>query len=176
MNQKLRFVIVLTSGLCCSPAFAGDPWHPLFGGSLLGGSVPDCVGKWCGDDYCGKKEPCVCPPLRFGCDDYCPKKEPCAGAPLKFCCDDYRRKCLPRVCSPSLCEFHKYGSPKSSASCAPGGCCSCDRCAAEAATTAGRNSALASSRIAADPLNPKDLAREMASYLRRVSVRLPGSQ
>jgi hypothetical protein len=171
MNQQLRFVIVLASGLCCSPAFAGDSWH-----RLIGGSVPDCVGKWCCDDYCGKREPCVCAPLSFCCDDYCPKKEPCVGAPLNFCCDDYRCKCLPRVCSPPLFEFLKCGPPKCSASCAPGGHLPRDRCVTEAATDAGRNAALASSGIAADPPNPKDHARDKASFPRRVSLRLPGSE
>ena len=121
MNQKLRFVIFLTSGLCCSPAFAGDPWHRLIGGSLIGCSVPDCVGKWCCDDYCGKKEPCVCAPLRFCCDDYRPKQEPCVGASLNFCCDDYCRKCPPRVGSPPLFELLKCGPPKGPASCSNGG-------------------------------------------------------
>ena len=122
MNRKLGLAIVLTSSLCCSPAMAGD----LLRG-LVGCGVPDCVGKWCCDDYCPKQEPCVCVPLNFCCDDYCQKQEPCVCVPLNFCCDDYCPKCPPRACSPSLCENLKCGPPRACASCTAGAACtSCE--------------------------------------------------
>jgi hypothetical protein len=124
MNRKLRLAVILTSSLWCSTAMAGDLLH-----SLIGCGVPDCVGKWCCDDYCGKKEPCVCVPLSFCCDDYCPKKEPCVCVPLNFCCDDYCPKCPPKACSPPLCENLKCNPPRVCASCTAGSASSCD-CAA----------------------------------------------
>jgi hypothetical protein len=99
------------------PVSAGGPWDNLFRCPC---PVPDCIGKWCPDDYCPKKEPCVCVPLRFGCDNYCGKKEPCVCVPLCFGCDDYCGKCPPKVCSGPL-----YRSLK----CGPSGqCCGCAKC------------------------------------------------
>jgi hypothetical protein len=98
--------------LLSRPASAGDPRH-----YLPWCPAPDCIGKWCPDDYCPKKEPCVGVSLRFGCDDYCGKKAPCVCAPLRFCCDDYCKKCPPKVCSGPLGRYLRCGS-----SCRPRGC------------------------------------------------------
>jgi hypothetical protein len=124
MNDNSR-VAVLRAGatylqaigclvLLALPASAGDPLH-----DLLGCPVPGCIGKWCRADYCPKKEPCVCVPLRFGCDDYCGKTAPCVCAPLRFGCDDYRKKCLPKVCCVPHCQY---------LSCGPTGACGCADC------------------------------------------------
>jgi hypothetical protein len=103
MNRKVGLAIVLTGSLCCSSAMAGDLFR-----SLVGAGVPDCVGRWRCDDYCSKKEPCVCVPLNFCCDDYCPK-------------------CPPKACSPPLCENLKCGPPRVCASCAADAICtSCE--------------------------------------------------
>lgn len=127
MHRKLGLAIVLTSSFCYSPAMAGDLLH-----RLVGGGVPDCVGKWCCPDYCPKTEPCVCVPLNFCCDDYCPKQEPCVCVPLNFCRDDYCPKCPPKACSPPLCENLKCGPPRVCASRAAGAVCtSCETALAD---------------------------------------------
>ena len=101
----IRTIILFAAATCLLPtAWAGEPWH-----ELLGPCVPDCIGKWCRDDYCPKKEPCVCVPLRFQCDDYCAKKQPCVCPKLCFTCDNYCKKCLPKVCSPPRCDVLKCG-------------------------------------------------------------------
>ncbi|MAI31312.1 MAG: hypothetical protein CBE00_02660 [Planctomycetaceae bacterium TMED240] len=76
-------------------ANAGEP-----GWKFLGCPVPDCIGKWCCDDYRVKSPPCVKLPLCFGCDDYCGKSMPRVCAPLCFTCDDYCKKGQPPVCRP----------------------------------------------------------------------------
>ena len=92
---SVAFALIMSLALL-SPAKAAGPWN-----KLLGGCRVDCVRKWCCDDYCPKKEPSVCVPLKYACDDYCPKQEPCVCVPLKFCGDDYCQKCLPPVCLPN---------------------------------------------------------------------------
>ncbi|WP_146599186.1 hypothetical protein [Novipirellula aureliae] len=67
--------------------------------------MPDCIGKWCPDDYCAKTEPCVRVPLCLQRDDYCPKTEPCVRVPLCFGPDDYEQKCLPKVCDSPRCDL-----------------------------------------------------------------------
>jgi hypothetical protein len=138
MNEKPQFAILRAGirslqALACLvllslPAAAGSPWD-----NLLGCGVPDCIGMWCRDDYCPKKEPCVRVPLCFGCDDYCSKKEPCVSAPLCFGCDDYRKKCPPKVCSGPLCQFLRCGcgSPGQPCGCAEFDKLPCDAYAAE---------------------------------------------
>ena len=69
---------------------------------ILGCPVPDCIGKWCCDDYRPKCLPFVKVPFCFGCDDYCSKRLPQVCVPLCFGCDDYCNKCLPPVCKPPL--------------------------------------------------------------------------
>jgi hypothetical protein len=127
MNRKLRLVIVLTGGLCCSPTMAGERFH-----SLMGCDVPDCVGQWFCPDYCPKKQPCVWVPPNFCCDDYCPKREPSVCVPLRFCCDDYCPKCPPKACSPPLCENLRCGPPRASGSFIAGAVCtSCETAIAD---------------------------------------------
>jgi hypothetical protein len=106
--QALAYLVLLSL-----PAAADGPLN-----SLLGCPVPDCIGKWCRDDYCAKKVPCAAVPLCFGRDDYCSKKAPCVSVPLCFGCDNYRRKCLPKVCSRPLGQFLKFGSSAQSCRCA----------------------------------------------------------
>ena len=106
MNETRRFVVFLSCAISCLTASAGNPLHRLFDCQ----GVPDCVGRWCPDDYCSKQEPCVCVPLRFQCDDYCSKKEPCICPGLHFTCDDYCKKCLPKVCSSPRCDVLNCGS------------------------------------------------------------------
>jgi len=117
MNENLRFAIqrsgasgLLALGyviLLSLPASAGNPFH-----HLLGCPAPDCIGKWCPDDYCPKRQPCVGVSLCFGCDDYCSKKAPCVRAPLCFGCDDYCKKCPPTVCNAPRCQSLKCGATK----------------------------------------------------------------
>jgi hypothetical protein len=128
MIEKPRLALHLAGAmlayvtLLSPPASAGGPLHHLFGCP-----VPDCIGKWCPDDYCSKKEPCVCIPLCFGCDDYCSKKPPCVCAPLCFGCDDYCKKCPPKACSGPLCQFLRCGSSRQ-----PCGCAACAETACNA--------------------------------------------
>ena len=105
MNAIPRTIVILAGLSCClTTASAAEPYHKLFGCP-----VPDCIGKWCRDDYCAKNEPCTSVPLCLQCDDYCSKKAPCVRVPLCFGCDDYRKKCLPKVCSPPRCEDLRCG-------------------------------------------------------------------
>lgn len=100
MLRNLSRMILLLVGLAMTSASAGDPsTNCLF-------KIPnrvDCIGSWCCDDYCSKKEPCVCAPLCFTCDDYRKKCEPYTNACLGSCCDDYCKKCPPQVCTRPAC-------------------------------------------------------------------------
>ena len=126
MNQNPRFAIDRAGALgwlavaylllLTLPASAREPLH-----HLLGRPVPDCIGRWCQDDYCAKKAPSVCLPLYFGCDDYCGKQAPCVSAPLCFGCDDYCAKCPPKVCHGPLCQNLQCGPSRQ-----PCGCTNCD--------------------------------------------------
>ena len=117
--NKIRLVVFLASLLCLlTTASAGD-----FGHKLLGCPVPDCIGKWCCDDYCPKNAPGACVPLCFRCDDYCPKKVPCVCAPLRFGCDDYCKKRLPKVCSTPRCQSSlRCGPPARCSDCGGSNC------------------------------------------------------
>lgn len=109
----LQRYALLTSLTICSLVWAGDRPYVL---KRLP-SVPDCVGKWCCDDYCSKAQPCIQTPLRLCCDDYCRKILPCLKIPLCFGCDDYCRKCTPPICSPQCTELQ----------CVRAGRCNCRR-------------------------------------------------
>ena len=89
--------------------------------------VPDCIRKYCCDDYCPKAEPWVCAPLRFCCDDYCAKQQPRICAPLNFCCDDYCSKCPPSLCCSPLWQNLQCTPMRN---CSSPGCTSCDAYAA----------------------------------------------
>lgn len=99
---------------------AGEPCR-----KFLGYPVPDCIGKWCCDDYKPKCLPCVKVPLCFGCDDYCRKSMPRVCTPLCFTCDDYCKKCQPPACRPPLLSTLRC-VPKCGASrcttCSPSSC------------------------------------------------------
>jgi hypothetical protein len=123
--QVIAYIMLLSL-----PASARDPHR-----NLLGCPVPDCIGKWCRDDYCPKQEPCVDVSLCFGCDDYRGKKAPCVCAPLRVRCDDYCKKCPPKVCRGPLGQYLRCGT-----SCQPRGCDNCqplpcDACAANPVET-----------------------------------------
>lgn len=99
MFRKLSAMIALMAVFLVTSASAGEPLKCLF---QLPGPI-DCVGRWCCDDYCPKKAPCVCVPLCFTCDDYCKKCEPCTNVCFGSCCDNYCKKCPPVVCSRPAC-------------------------------------------------------------------------
>jgi hypothetical protein len=82
-------------------------------------SVPDCIGRWCCDDYDVKCLPCANVSFCFGCDGYCCKRLPCTCVSLCFQCDDYCKKCLPTACTPPLLNDAKCGPPPP---------CRCQRC------------------------------------------------
>ncbi len=97
MNLKKLIIVFVVATAAMSHANAFEPLSLLHGHSKC---WPDCVGKFCCDDYCAKPLPCL--PLgktRFDCDDYCRKPIPCqpAGKTTTFC-DEYCRKPLPPVC------------------------------------------------------------------------------
>jgi hypothetical protein len=64
--------------------------------------VPDCVQKYCCDDYCPKSMPCAKPARPGCCDKYCGKPLPCTREICCFGCDDYDVKCTPVVICPCL--------------------------------------------------------------------------
>ena len=102
------FVVLLpATGL-----LAGEPCRRIFGCP-----VPDCIGKWCCDDYRPKCLPCVKVPLCFGCDDYCGKRMPQVCVPLCLGYDDYCRKCPPTVCKPPLLHTLRCVPFRSSCQC-----------------------------------------------------------
>ncbi len=119
MNETCRLAVFLSCVISCLTASAGNPFHRL----LDCQPVPDCIGRWCPDDYCSKKEPCVRVPLCFQCDDYCSKKEPRVCPGLRLTCDDYCKKRLPIICPSPRCDV---------LNCAP-------RCSSEHAVAAGDN-------------------------------------
>lgn len=120
MNRKWILVLGMLGWLTLP--LAADAAEPSC--RWFGSAVPDCIGKWCCDDYDAKSLPCVDVPLCFGCDDYCPKALPCGGVPLCFQCDDYCPKCLPPTCSSPLLEHLRCGPPPASCRCSG----RCDRC------------------------------------------------
>ena len=112
--------LVFATLLLVTNANAGEPCR-----KFLGCPVPDCIGKWCCDDYKSKCLPCVKVPLCFACDDYCRKPMPRVCAPLCFTCDDYCKKCQPPVCRPPLLSTLRCVSDRPSCGCTT---CSSGRC------------------------------------------------
>lgn len=103
---ELILVMLITAWIPVRPLPAKEPcchW--------LGCRVPDCIGKWCCDDYDTKCLPCVDVRFCSGCDDYCGKRIPCTCVLLCPRCDDYRKKCLPRTCTPPLLHNLHCGAP-----------------------------------------------------------------
>ena len=62
--------------------------------------VPECVRKYCCDDYRSKTLPCTRDVKTKCCDDYCEKPIPCVREVCTVC-NDYRSKCQPKVPCPS---------------------------------------------------------------------------
>ncbi len=62
------------------------------------GCWPDCVGRFCCDDYRSKPLPCLHRGVCLECDDYCRKPLPCAQPIKPLCFSDYCPKPLPWTC------------------------------------------------------------------------------
>lgn len=107
--------IAAMSAISVNVAFAADHCASFF---RIAPWWPDCIGKYCCDDYCVKPLPAVCPVKCFCCDDYCPKPLPCIYPVKCFVCDDYCPKPLPCFICPK-CNDYK---------CVP--TCSCPKCQA----------------------------------------------
>ncbi len=79
--------------------------------------IPDCIRKWCCDDYCPKPIPCPVNLKCFGCDCYQAKCAPCPVGVKCFRCDDYCPKPLPCIFCPPNCHLKcapplRYPSPE----------------------------------------------------------------
>lgn len=166
MQFRIAMSCIFFVGCAGTTAFGND----FFGSHWLDSCVPDCIRKYCCDDYCPKKEPCVCAPLCFRCDDYCPKRLPCVCAPLSYRCDDYCPKCLPKVCCAPNCQHLQCGPPRcgqcNSGCSTSGNCC-------ELAKNPGSKNARVHDDKAAEPARPKSLPQPKASLLRWVSISRP---
>ncbi|HAY79634.1 MAG TPA: hypothetical protein DCY79_07495 [Planctomycetaceae bacterium] len=102
MHLRRLILLIAMSGVCTTPAVAGDllhAWHPA--------RVCDCIGKWCCPDYCPKRAPCATAPCKTTCDNYCAKPAPGICATITLGCDDYCPKCPPRPCRTPLCAWLK---------------------------------------------------------------------
>ena len=62
--------------------------------------VPECVRKYCCDDYRPKTVPCTRGVKTKCCDHYCGKPIPCVREVCTVC-NDYRAKCQPKVPCPA---------------------------------------------------------------------------
>ena len=62
--------------------------------------VPDCVRKYCCDDYRSKSVPCTRSVKTKCCDNYCGKPTPCVREVCTVC-SDYCSKCPPKVSCPA---------------------------------------------------------------------------
>lgn len=80
---------------------AQNPFHRLHDSIC----IPDCIRKWCCDDYCPKPFPCPVDVKCFLCDDYDPKRQPCPIDVNRFGCDDYCPKPFSFHCCPSSREL-----------------------------------------------------------------------
>ena len=71
-------------------------------GALIWGKtcVPDCVRKYCCDDYCSKIVPCTRGVKTKCCDNYSGKPTPCVREVCTVC-NDYCSKCSPKVSCPA---------------------------------------------------------------------------
>lgn len=110
--KTFAVALVLVSLLPATALQAGEPFC-----RILGCPVPDCIGKWCCDDYRPKCPPCIKVPLCFECDDYCSKRMPKVCVGICFGCDDYCKKCLPPVCKPPLLHALRCFPSKSPCRC-----------------------------------------------------------
>lgn len=107
MSRLFLTIITLVGGLYMAPTTKGqDVVHDLKNGIC----IPDCIKKWCRDDYCPKPVPCPVPVKCFGCSCYHPKKLPSITCVKCFRCDDYCPKPLPSVCKKAAHSM-KIASP-----------------------------------------------------------------
>lgn len=99
MNLKNLIIALAVSVGIISPASAIEPMLKLAGDRNC---WPDCLGKYCCDDYHPKPLPCAAGVQCFECPDFCRKPFPCLP-PVKtaFRCDDFCPKPLPPICGPS---------------------------------------------------------------------------
>ena len=100
-HRRIVFAIVIL--LAAFPHAASD--HTTAGEQLLklppvSKCVPDCVGKYCCDDYHRKPLPCTKTIECFTCPDYCRKPLPCIPPVKCFDCPDYCPKPLPPIYCP----------------------------------------------------------------------------
>jgi hypothetical protein len=95
MNRNTLAMLLAFGFLSTSPVAAKE-------GSLFdfGACLPNCISKYCCDDYCPKPVPEVRKNCRYSCDDYFPKPLPCARPVRCFRCDDYCPKPLPPIHCP----------------------------------------------------------------------------
>ncbi len=90
--------LIIASSLTASSLTAGEPVRY----SPFTWSWPNCVGKFCPDDFCPKPLPCARGVKCFQCPDYCAKPLPCfLPGKTSYVCDDYCRKSLPPTCCAS---------------------------------------------------------------------------
>ena len=161
MRKNAVFLSVI---LCCQTASAGNPLQKL----LDCQPVVDCIGRWCPDDYCRKKEPSVCVPLCFGCDDYCGKKEPCVCPGLRFTCNDYCKKCLPKVCSSPRCDLLRCGPCDcGSSGCAPDHVASRDKSSDEKAANPVRMSVVSQVVVRGGEADQRNKKSKLAGHQRQ---------
>ena len=119
--NKHTVALVFATVVLVTNLNAGEPCR-----KFLGCTVPDCIGKWCCDDYKPKCLPCVKVPLCFGCDDYCRKSMPRVCTPLCFTCDDYCKKCQPPACRPPLLSTLQCVPERRRSGCATSASNNCD--------------------------------------------------
>lgn len=105
MNLKKLIVVFVAAASGISQISAFEPLSIFPGHSKC---WPDCVGKFCCDDYCAKPLPCLpVGKMGFACDDYCRQPLPCPPfGKTGFCCDDYCRKPQPPPCFAGGKDLH----------------------------------------------------------------------
>lgn len=88
MNRQFLFVFVVIVSFLTATANAGDGCEAIWAGYCW----PDCIKKYCCDDYQPKCLPPVKPVSCYTCDDYCQKPIPCAQPVGCYVWDDYCKK------------------------------------------------------------------------------------
>jgi hypothetical protein len=89
--------LLAVMAMASASAHAQEGWRDLKSGLC----IPDCVRKWCCDDYCSKPLPCRVNVQCFGCDTYDCKKLPCPRNVSCFRRDDYCPKPYPCFSCPT---------------------------------------------------------------------------
>ena len=96
-RRRLLPIIIVVVYLWMPSAITAQDTFPELKHGLC---IPDCIRKWCYDDYCPKPIPCPIDVKCFGCDCYQPKRLPCPIDVNCFRCDDYGCKPFPHLCCP----------------------------------------------------------------------------